>query len=246
MMRRTVLIAALAAATLAPATAQAHVTLQPNTAPAGQFTRLDVRVPNERDDAPTTKIEVQMPDGLASASYEPVPGWSVEVTTGPLDNPIQTDDGEITEGVKQITWTADSDEDGIPPGAFQDFGLSFQVPGKAGDKLEFKALQTYAGGEVVRWIGAEGSDNPAAIVSVVEPQGTDAASHGGGGDASEEATPGGDEHERHRERRRHRERPRDRGADRGRARPRGRRGRAARRRRAAVAPSCRQARSRTR
>ena len=41
----------------------------------------------------------------------------------------------------------------------------------------------------MRWIGAEGSDNPAAIVTVVEPQGTDAASHGGGGDASEEATP---------------------------------------------------------
>jgi uncharacterized protein len=177
MMRRTVLIATLVAAAV-PATAQAHVTLQPSTAPAGQFTRLDVRVPNERDDAPTTKVDVQMPDGFASVSYEPVPGWTAKVTSGPLDKPIQTDDGEITEGVKQITWTADSDEDGIPPGAFQDFGLSFQVPGKAGDKLEFKALQTYAGGEVARWIGAEGSDNPAAIVSVVEPSGTDAASHG--------------------------------------------------------------------
>jgi periplasmic copper chaperone A len=187
MTRRTALIATLATLLIA-VPAQAHVTLQPNSAPAGQFTRLDVRVPNERDDVPTTKIEVQMPDGFASVSYEPVPGWTVEVTSGPLDTPIQTDDGEITEGVKQITWTADSDDDGIPPGAFQDFGLSFQVPGKAGDKLEFKALQTYAGGEVVRWIGAEGSDNPAAVVSVVEPQGTDAASHGGG-TASEEATP---------------------------------------------------------
>ena len=188
MMFRTALLTALIAIAV-PAAAQAHVTLQPNTAPAGQFTRLDVRVPNERDDAPTTKVDVQMPDGFASVSYEPVPGWTVKVTSGPLDTPIQTDDGEITEGVKQITWTADSDDDGIPPGAFQDFGLSFQVPGKAGDKLEFKALQTYAGGEVVRWIGADGSDNPAAIVSVVEPQGTDAASHGGGEDASEEATP---------------------------------------------------------
>ena len=188
MTRRIFVLAALIAAA-APAAAQAHVTLQPKTAPAGQFTRLDVRVPNERDDAPTTKVDVQMPDGFASVSYEPVPGWTAKVTSGPLDKPIQTDDGEITEGVKQITWTADSDEDGIPPGAFQDFGLSFQVPGKAGDKLEFKALQTYAGGEVVRWIGAEGSDNPAAIVSVIEPAGTDAASHGGGDDASAEAPP---------------------------------------------------------
>jgi len=188
-MLKTAIVTALALGAALPAAAQAHVTLQPNTAPAGAYTRLDVRVPNERDDASTTKVEVQFPDGFASASYEPVPGWTVKVGKKTLDTPIQTDDGEITEGVKQITWTADSDDDGIPPGAFQDFGLSFQVPGKAGDKLEFKALQTYAGGEVVRWIGADGSDNPAAIVSVVEPQGTDAASHGGGEDASEEATP---------------------------------------------------------
>ena len=38
----------------------------------------------------------------------------------------------------------------------------------AGTKLAFKALQTYSGGEVVRWIGAEDSDNPAPIVSVTD------------------------------------------------------------------------------
>ena len=58
---------------LAPAAAQAHVTLQPDTAPAGGFTRLDVRVPNERDDAGTTKVDVQLPPGFIAASYEPVP-----------------------------------------------------------------------------------------------------------------------------------------------------------------------------
>ena len=52
-MRRSILAAAAAALLLAPAAAQAHVTLQPDTAPAGGFTRLDVRVPNERDDAGT-------------------------------------------------------------------------------------------------------------------------------------------------------------------------------------------------
>jgi uncharacterized protein len=188
MMRRTLLLALVAA--VVPATAQAHVTLQPNTAPAGEFTRLDVRVPNERDESPTTKIDVQMPDGIISARYEPVPGWTVKVINGSLETPIQTDDGEITEGVKQITWTADDEDAGIPAGAFQDFGISFQVPDKAGEKLEFKALQTYGDGEVVRWIGAEGSDNPAALVSIEAPTGDDAASHGGAAaPAPDEATP---------------------------------------------------------
>jgi uncharacterized protein YcnI len=161
---RTSLTAAVAVAALAaPAAAQAHVTLQPSEVPAGGFTRLDVRVPNERDDAATTKIQLQLPDGFAFASYEPVPGWKVNVQKAKLPEPVKTDDGDISEGVKRITWTSKT---GIPAGAFQDFGLSVQVPGKAGDALTFKALQTYSNGEVVRWIGPEGSDNPAPKVEL--------------------------------------------------------------------------------
>ena len=101
---RKFLPAAIAAAALAaPAAAQAHVTLQPNEAPAGGFTRLDVRVPNERDNATTTKVALQLPDGFAFASYEPVPGWKVKVQKAKLPEPVKTDDGEVTEGVKLIT-----------------------------------------------------------------------------------------------------------------------------------------------
>ena len=160
---RTAAIATAAVALGLAATAQAHVTVQPASAPAGGFARLDVRVPTERDDASTTKVQLQLPDGFAEASYEPVPGWTVKVRKAKLAEPIKTDDGTVTEGVKEITWTSKT---GIPPGAFQDFGLSVQVPGKAGDTLTFKAVQTYSNGEVVRWIGPEGSEEPAPTVSV--------------------------------------------------------------------------------
>ena len=92
-----------------------------------------------------------------------MPGWRINVQKAKLPEPVKTDDGEISEGVKRITWTSGT---GIPAGAFQDFGLSVQVPGKAGDALTFKALQTYSNGEVVRWIGPEGSDNPAPKVEL--------------------------------------------------------------------------------
>jgi uncharacterized protein len=177
---RIPLTLAVAAMTLAaPAVAQAHVTLQPNTAAAGGYTRLNVRVPNERDDASTQKVELEFPDGFSSASFEPVPGWDVKVVKKTLDPPVKTDDGEITEAVNTITWTADDEDDAIPPGAFRDFGLSVRIPGEAGDTLTFKALQTYTGGEVVRWIGAEDSDNPAPTVSVTAPAGDE---HGAGAD----------------------------------------------------------------
>ena len=54
----------------------------------------------------------------------------------------------------------------MKPGEFQDFGLSVGVPDKPGTKLTFKALQTYEGGEVVRWIGPPDADEPAPQVTL--------------------------------------------------------------------------------
>jgi uncharacterized protein len=168
---KRIILTASAALGLAGATAsaaQAHVTLQPKTAAAGAYVVEAVRVPNETDDATTTKVEVQFPDGFASASYQPTPGWTVKVAKTKLATPIKTDDGEVTEGVKTITWTANSKSAGIAPGQFRDFPISVQVPGKAGDTLTFKALQTYSDGEVVRWIGAPDADRPAPTIAVTE------------------------------------------------------------------------------
>ncbi len=142
---RTVAALAAAAALALPATASAHVTLQPSTAPAGGFTRLDVRVPNERDDAGTTQVRLQLPPGFAFVSYEPRPGWKVTVKKAKLDEPIKTEDGfDIDEGVGEITWTGDGRQGIVRPGQFADFGLSIKIPeGQPGDKLTFMALQTY-------------------------------------------------------------------------------------------------------
>lgn len=176
--------AALAAAALLPATAAAHVTVVPKTAPAGSYTVLDVRVPNERDDKPTTTVDVKLPPGFTAASFQPVPGWDVRVIREQLSTPIETENGPISEQVSRIVWSGGE----IPPGAFQDFPISVQIPDRAGTTLTFKALQTYAGGEVVRWIGAADSELPAAQVEIVAASGDGegaGAGHGAaGGDAS--------------------------------------------------------------
>jgi uncharacterized protein YcnI len=174
-MNKTTLAAVTTVAALAvPGVAAAHVTLQPNTATAGAYTVENVRVPNEQDNAVTTKVDVQMPHGFVAASYEATRGWTVKVTKTKLAKPMQTDDGPIDEEVSRISWTADSKADGIKPGEFRDFPISVQIPGQAGDKLTFKALQTYSNGDVVRWIGAPDADQPAPQVTV-----TAAAAEGG-------------------------------------------------------------------
>ena len=125
-----------------------------------------MRVPNERDDASTVKVDVRLPPGFASASWEAVPGWTVRAVKEKLATPIQTDDGPIDEQIGEVVWTASSRKDGIAPGEFRDFPLSVAIPGKPGQTLTFKALQTYSNGDVVRWIGAPDADEPAPRVQL--------------------------------------------------------------------------------
>jgi periplasmic copper chaperone A len=165
---KVLIAAAVFVATLAvAAAASAHVTLQPSEAPAGGFARLDVRVPNERDDAGTIKVEVRFPPGFADVSTEPVPGWTVTENKRKLAKPVVTDEGDkLTEEIDTVTWTGDRKAGIIKPGEFQDFGLSVALPDKPGTKLTFKALQTYTGGEVVRWIGGPDAEEPAPQVAL--------------------------------------------------------------------------------
>ena len=166
MQRRIAALAVAAGALAVPAAAQAHVTVQPTSVPAGAETVLSVRVPNERDDASTVKVDVKLPPGFVSASWEAIPGWSVRAVKQKLSKPVQTDDGPIDEQVGEIVWTAADRKAGIQPGEFRDFPLSVVIPGKAGETLTFKALQTYSNGSVVRWIGAPGADEPAPRVEL--------------------------------------------------------------------------------
>ncbi|MFE6520161.1 YcnI family protein [Streptomyces sp. NPDC057794] len=154
------------------APAFAHVTVQPEgTAAKGGYAVVGYKVPNERDDASTTKLEVTFPTDhpLASVMPQPMPGWKIEVTKSKLDKPLEMHGEKITEAVSKVTWTADGK--GIEPGYFEKFPLSVgQLPEDA-DQLVFKALQTYSDKEVVRWIevpqeGQEEPDNPAPVLEL--------------------------------------------------------------------------------
>lgn len=164
MQARTALAAATAAAALAlPAVAQAHVTVNPRAVPAGTFQVLGVRVPNERDDSSTVKVELRLPHGFAFVSYEPQPGWRVRL----VRRAVPGADPSAPDEVAKVVFSGSRRGLGrIRPGQFREFRLSALVPGRAGDVLTFKALQTYGDGEVVRWTGAPGADTPAPRVTL--------------------------------------------------------------------------------
>jgi uncharacterized protein YcnI len=158
-----VLVGAIAGVLLA-APAFAHVTVNPNSATQGGYTKLTFRVPNEKDAANTVALEVDLPQDtpIASVSVKPVPGWTAVTTKTTLATPIKSDDGDITQAVTQIVWTASPDAV-IKPGQFQEFDVSVG-PLPQVDQIVFKALQKYSDGETVRWI-----DEPKAGVDAQHP-----------------------------------------------------------------------------
>jgi len=160
-MRKLTLLAVSAFALAIAAPAYAHVTVQPNEAVAGSFSRFVVRVPTERD-VPTTEIRVQFPP-LAFLAFEDAPGWTRTEKQGKFDEPLEAFGQKITEGVTSVTWSGGE----IGPHEFAEFGFSAALP-EGEETFEFKAFQTYDGGEVVKWTGAPDSDSPAARISTYD------------------------------------------------------------------------------
>lgn len=173
------------------APAFAHVSVQPEgTAAKGGYAVVDFKVPNERDNASTTKLEVNFPADhpLASVMPQPVDGWTVEVTKSKLDKPLEMHGKKIDEAVTKVTWTADGK--GIEPGYFQKFPLSLGTLPEDTDELAFKAVQTYSNKEVVRWIevqqdGQEEPENPAPVLALSAASGDE---HGHGSATAEDAS----------------------------------------------------------
>jgi periplasmic copper chaperone A len=155
------------------AAAGAHVSVVPSSAPKGGFEILSFSVPNEKDDANTVGLEVTLPTKypIAFVSVKAMPGWTITTQRTKLAKPVKTDDGQITEAVTTITWTATAG--GLEPGQFDLFTVSAgPLPTKPG-KLEFKAVQTYSDGDVVNWIepvvkGAPEPEHPAPTLTLTK------------------------------------------------------------------------------
>lgn len=172
MKRLALLVAAALAVVLALAgPAFAHVTVTaPGATRGGNDQEITFQVPTEKN-SPTVGVTIQLPTAtpIASVLVEPLAGWTHTTKTTKLAKPIETDDGEITSAVSQITWTATGN--GIAPGEFGAFTI---IAGQLPDapSLTFKALQRYRDGSVVKWIelAAPGStaepENPAPVLEL--------------------------------------------------------------------------------
>lgn len=158
------LIALLASLSLFAGIASAHVAVYPNETTQGAYEKFTVRVPSEKKDSNTVKVEVRLtPADVTVSRIEPKAGWTYALTK------------DASGAVTSVVWTAQGD--GLSSTEFTEFNMS----GKVGDKaasITWKAYQTYKDGSVVEWVGASGSDTPASVTKVkVKPAGATADSH---------------------------------------------------------------------
>ena len=190
--RLAALGAALIAVLALPAGAAAHISVHPNTVPAGAFATLNLRVPGEEENAYAYKVAMQVPPGFISLDTENVPGWSVETKTRKLAKPIETDDGPIDEEVSEIIWTGNKKEGKLENGTFAQFPLSVAIPESyEGKPLAFKTLEYYSNGNVARWIGAPEAENPAPTINITAKGGLIEEVAGGEAGPSATEVPGG-------------------------------------------------------
>lgn len=185
-------IAAAAAASMAlaiPATAGAHVTVAPQSLPAEGYGEVALNVPHGCEDAPTTKLTVKMPDQVIGATPQEVAGWRVTTREGKLPKPAEAHGERITEGVREITWTATGAP--LDPHHFQKFGIVVNLAGTKGETAYFKAVQQCEGGDETAWIeipaagATEEPEHPAPAVALTaagSEHGSAASAPSDGGD----------------------------------------------------------------
>jgi uncharacterized protein YcnI len=173
-LHRSLAVAAAASSSvllLGVGAASAHVRVSSADATAGGYGELTFRVPTESDTLSTVKLAVKLPTDtpLASVSIKPVPGWTAATETVTLPQPVTTDDGEITQAVSQVTWTADA-ASAIAPGQYQTFTI-LAGPLPAAGSLALPAVQTYSDGSEVAWIdptvaGQAEPEHPAPVLEL--------------------------------------------------------------------------------
>jgi len=153
MHKPALLIASLAAATLAGA-AQAHVVFTQPTAAAGSHWAGALRVSHGCDASATTSVRVEIPEGINVARPRVPAGWSVAIERQPLAEPVPAEGGGmLTERVSAITWTGR-----LPEEQFEEFGLAAKLPAQPG-ALIFPVIQTCEQGEA-RWTEAVAAGQP--------------------------------------------------------------------------------------
>jgi uncharacterized protein YcnI/copper(I)-binding protein len=157
----------------------AHPSLERREANIGASYKAIVRVPHGCEGSPTTRVRVQIPEGVIGVKPQPKPGWTIETTRGAYANSYPYYHGAtLTEGVREISWSGRLADEHYDEFVFSGFVAATL---KAGETVYFPTVQDCEKGSSA-WVeipsagqSAHDLKLPAPAVQLVQAQ---APSHG--------------------------------------------------------------------
>jgi uncharacterized protein YcnI len=146
---RTAFLAIIAAAAFAASSASAHVTLEGREATVGASYKAVFVVPHGCAGSATTKIRVQIPEGVIGVKPMPKAGWNLEAIKGKYASAYDFHGAKLSEGVKEVVWSGGK----LPDEFYDEFVVSTFLTAtlKPGTMLYFPVVQECEQG-VSRWI----------------------------------------------------------------------------------------------
>lgn len=155
--------------------AQAHATLESQSAPVGSTYKAVMRIPHGCGAQPTLTLRIRIPDGFVNVKPMPKPGWTLETVKAPYDKPVKVGDAEVKEGVREVVWRGGS----LSPEHYDEFVLrgSIATSLAAGTKIYFPTVQECQGA-AERWIEIPAAGKPADDLQFPAPSLTLTPAHG--------------------------------------------------------------------
>ncbi|MFI8932351.1 DUF1775 domain-containing protein [Streptomyces sp. NPDC053474] len=148
------LVTAAGTLLLLTGTASAHVRVFSEGAKEGSPATLRFRVPSEKADTTTVRVDVALPTGVTSTGAPPTPGWTRKE--------VPAAEG----GAAHVVWTATAGHE-LKPDEHRYFDVRVgPLPKRS--SIAFEVAQTYADGTVARWnqepTGGKEPDFPAPVL----------------------------------------------------------------------------------
>lgn len=134
----------LCLALMIPGMANAQVLLEQTQAESGSYYKGVLSVIQGCNGSATTTITVDIPEGLQFVQPMPKAGWQLEIVKKPVERPFFRDGIEITEAVRQITWSGST----LSDNHFDEFIFRGRIGVGATSVLYFPVIQTCEGGEL--------------------------------------------------------------------------------------------------
>lgn len=139
-MKSTLLMAAL----LLPGLVQAHASLEKIEAESGSYYKGVMGIGHGCDGSATTKVTIEIPDGVRGVKPMPKAGWQLDIVKEQLAKPYESHDKTVVEDVRKITWYGNT----LEHAHYDEFVFRGQIAVGNSSKLYFPVRQECVVGEL--------------------------------------------------------------------------------------------------